>query len=240
MNEDGNTPERFELPKSFAEASDPVGGNPFPPEHPAHGMWLDATRQAEAEVCRLNAAAHTALTLETAGEWMPTLVVAKFDVWAKRGVRFVWTDQAEQQYAVWLVDYANEWIEPIARYFTTHPPPFPADRFLADLQRRLGARVQHWRTEALRYRVQQDAHAAAAASRVQRQPSPELVKRRRDAIERYRDAKGLDALAFARKVGVSESVIRAIVREDKTRFKSVAQERLLEAIGTTREEWYRE
>ena len=44
---------------------------------------------------------------------MPTLVVAKFDVWAKRGVQVVRTDDAEREYAVWLVDYANAWIEAV-------------------------------------------------------------------------------------------------------------------------------
>jgi hypothetical protein len=69
-----------------------------------------------------------------------SLLVSKFDAWARRGVQVVWTDQAEREYAAWLVDYANAWIESMARLFASHPPPFAQDVILADLRRRLGAR----------------------------------------------------------------------------------------------------
>ena len=67
------------------------------------------------EVSRINAEASSLLTPATANEWMPTLVVAKFDVWAKRGVQVVWTDDAVRHYDGWLVGYANAWIESVSR-----------------------------------------------------------------------------------------------------------------------------
>jgi hypothetical protein len=239
MDEDGNAPDRLGLPKSLAESNDPVDGNPYTAAHPAHRVWLAATRRAEAEICRLNADAHVSLTAETAIEWMPTLVAAKFDVWAERGVKVVWTDQAEREYAAWLVDYANAWIESMDRFFASHPPPFPHGVILAELRRRLGARGQHWRAEALRYRVQQEVRAATAG-RVQPRPSAALVKRRWDVIRKHRDAHRLDAVGFARRVGVSETAIKGIVRGDRTRFDDDTEDRRLKAIRMTREEWYRE
>lgn len=91
MDEDGNLLERLRLPESLVGSGDPVEGNPYPVEHPAHQVWIDATRRAEMEVIRINADASSLLTPATADEWMPTLVVAKFDVWARRGVRVVWS-----------------------------------------------------------------------------------------------------------------------------------------------------
>ena len=98
MDEDSNSPERFRLPKSFGESDDPVEGNPFPTEDRAHQVWSDATREAQAEICRINADASMTLTRENADAWAPTLIVAKFDVWAKRGVQVVWTDDAAREY----------------------------------------------------------------------------------------------------------------------------------------------
>ena len=235
MDKDGNVPEWLRLPHSLADSGDPIEGNPYPIEHPAHQVWLEATREAEAEICRLNADALASRGLENAHERMLTMIIAKFDVWAKRSIKVIWTDDAERHYAAWLVTYANSWIETIDRDFVLRLPAFPLNMFLDDLQQRLRARVLHWRAEALRYRVQQEAHAADQALR-----SADLVNRRWEVIRQYRDGHGLDAVGFARRVGVSDSVIRAIVREDRTRFKSAAQEKLLKTIGTTREEWYRE
>jgi len=241
MDEDGNLLERLRLPESLVGSGDPVEGNPYPVEHPAHQVWIDATRQAEMEVIRTNADASSLLTPATADEWMPTLVVAKFDVWARRGVRVVWTDNAVDQYDAWLVGYANTWIESISRLVMSRHPPLPAaDTVLAELRRRLAARVHHWKAEARRYRVRQEAHAAAAKAAMQRPPSDELVARRRRAVQKYRADHDLDAVGFARVVGISETALRGIIREDSSRFSRSTQEKLLAAIGMTRAEWYRE
>jgi hypothetical protein len=241
MDEDGTAQKGFRLPESLAESGDPVEANPYPVEHPAHQVWIDATRQAEMEVSRINADASSLLTPATAEEWMPTLVVAKFDVWARRGAQVVWTDDDVLEQDAWLVRYANTWIESTSRLVTSRHPAFPAaDRVLAELRRRLASRVHHWKAEARRYRLQQEEQAAAAAPELHRRPSPELVERRRRAVQRYRRGHDLSAAGFARKVGISETAITGIIREERKRFSPSTQEKLLDAIGMTREEWYRE
>lgn len=168
------------------------------------------------------------------------MVVAKFDVWARRAVQVVWTDEAVEQCDAWLVDYANAWIDSVSRLLSSHPPPFPPESVLVDLRRGLAARVLHWKAEARRYRLQQEARASAATAEVQRPPSDQLVERRRRAARKYRDDHDLDTVGFARTVGISDTVVRAIVREDWKRFKRGTQEKLLVVIGMTREDWYRE
>jgi hypothetical protein len=239
MDDDDDRLGRFRLPESFAESGDPVEANPFPPEHPAHQVWMDATRKAEMELSCINTDAPALLTPATAHEWMLMLVVAKFDVWARRGVQVAWTDDAVRSYGRWLVDYANAWIESL---FTrvTHLPRLPREMFLDDLRRRLAARVQHWKAEAGRHRVQHEALAAAAAPETLRPPSRELVERRRRAVRKYCKDHDLDAVGFARAVGVSDSVIRGIIREDRGRFDRGVQEKLLSLIAMAREQWYRE
>jgi len=246
MDEDANVPERFRLPTSFGESDDPVDRNPYPPEHQDHRAWLEATRRAQAEVCRISSdafalsGASSSLTPENADGWLPAMAVAKFDVWAARSLEFVRTDDAVRLYALGLVDYANGWIDSVSEYFASHPPPFPPDRFLADLRSRLGTRVYHWREEALRRLVQHDAHGAAAALQGPTAPSAGVIERRHYLIQKHRNAHGLSAVGFARKVGISDTVIRGIVREDWKRFNRVTQEKLLRALGMTREDWYRE
>jgi hypothetical protein len=171
---------------------------------------------------------------------MQTLVIAKFDVWAERGVKVVWTDDAAEDYGKWLVEYENAWIDSVSAYLTSHPPPFSSESVLTDLRRRLRGRVLHWKAEARRYRVQQEAHAAAAPPEIQRRPSINLVERRRHAVQKYRADHDLDAVGFARHVGISDTAVRGIIREDWTRFDQHTQDRLLRAIGMTREDWYRE
>jgi hypothetical protein len=240
MDDEWDLPARLRLPESFAESGDPIGANPFPTEHPAYQVWIDATRQAEIEVSRINFEASSSLTPESAGDWMPQQVVAKFDAWARRGVQVVWTDDAVRAYDRWLVDYANAWIESVSQLLMSHAPPFSRGTVVADLHRRLTARVHHWKAEARRYRVQQEAHTAAVAPEMPQPPSKELIERRRRAVRKYGDDHELDAVGFAGAVGISDSVVRAIIREDRTRFKPAAQAKLLALIGMTREQWYRE
>ncbi len=192
------------------------------------------------EVSNINSAASSALSPATASDWMPAMVVAKFNVWARRGVQVVWTDDAVEQNDAWLVRYADAWIDSVSRSLTSHPPPFPPESLLAELRRRLAARVHHWKAEARRYRRQQEAAAGAAAPEVQRRPSDDLVERRRPAVRKYRDDRDLTATGFARVVGISATAVRGIIREDRTRFNRSTQDKLLTAIGITRDEWYRE
>ena len=142
------------------------------------------------------------LTVSTANEWMPALVVDKFDVWARRGVQVVWTADAVQQYDAWLIAYANAWIESVFQLLASHPPPFPPELALTDLRSRLAARVHHWKAEARASARGARRHPPRQALR--RRPSRDLVKRRRRAVQKHRDDHDLDAVGFARRVGISE------------------------------------
>jgi plasmid maintenance system antidote protein VapI len=59
-------------------------------------------------------------------------------------------------------------------------------------------------------------------------------------VERFRDQNDLTVVGFARMVGASESAIRAIIREDTSRFAAGKRDRLLAKLGITLAEWYRE
>jgi hypothetical protein len=240
MDDDHDLPARFRLPESFAESGDPISANPFPLEHPAHQAWITATHEAEIVVSRINAEAAASLTPATADDWMLVQVVAKFDAWAGRGVQFVLTDNDVRGFDIWLVAYGNAWIESLL--LRAPLPPIPLELFLAELHRRLGARVHHWKAEARRYRATQEAQSAAGRSAPELHPPPSdaVIERRRNAVQRYRQDHELTAPGLARAVGVSETGITGIVREDWTRFSRATQDKLLTAIGITREDWYRE
>src|SRR5712692_3998993 len=83
--------ERLVLADSFASPGDPVEGNPFPIDDPRHQVWIGATRTAEEEVCHINSRALLNLTPGPAQDWPTTIVIAKFDAWARRGASLVWS-----------------------------------------------------------------------------------------------------------------------------------------------------
>jgi len=88
--------------------------------------------------------------------------------------------------------------------------------------------------------IAQEERAAAAVPDVERRASEAVVERRWRAVKKYRDDHELDAVGFARHVGISDTAVKGIVREDWKRFDRETQGRLLRAIGITREDWYRE
>ena len=89
------------LPSNLQGTGDPVGDNPFPMGHPKHVVWKNATLRAEQEVSVLNASyldeqnrpggaggvlSHTRRYLDA---WIVTLLVGRFDIWAKRNINVV-------------------------------------------------------------------------------------------------------------------------------------------------------
>jgi len=160
-------PERIRLPETFLSAGDPVDGNPFPMEDARHKVWTDATRRAEEETCRINSRSLSSLTPSNAQDWLPMLIVEKFNVWAERGVHVVWSDGAVRHYDGWLLGYANACIDEVLRFYARYPPPVSAESILINLRNLLGARVQYWKAEARRYRAEQELNRAALPVEVQ-------------------------------------------------------------------------
>ena len=131
-------------------------------------------------------------------------------------------------------------MDTLTGFLKRNPPPFDADAQLTDARNRLGARVQYWRGEARRYRDQQRAAALMDASdKGTPAVTPEMKERRQRVVVKYRKEHDLSAIAFARRVGVSETAVRGIVNEDRSRFSDETQARLLKVLTMTRHEWYR-
>ena len=236
------------LPKAFASSGDPVDENPFAPENPRHVAWSEATRVAELEACdlamrKMSLVSSFADFMEhpfSPREWLVAPVVEEFDIWAKRGVHVVWSDLEVRLFDDWLVTYANALMDTLTGFLKRNPPPFDADAQLTDARNRLGARVQYWRGEARRYRDQQRAAALMDASdKGTPAVTPEMKERRQRVVVKYRKEHDLSAIAFARRVGVSETAVRGIVNEDRSRFSDETQARLLKVLTMTRHEWYR-
>lgn len=229
----------FALPETFATVGDPVPTNPFPADTTRHDVWKEATRVAEVEICQLNANAHGLLTAENYLAWPADLTAAKFDVWAKRTLVAVFSDQELANYDQWLLTYANALIAGTGDVHKDAPPEIDLIGLLTHLRNRLGSRVQHWKAVARRWRADQERH------RAELNPTPTkitdgIVKRRESAVRDYRKGHELTAVAFARQVGISETAILGLIHEDRTRFSEATQRHFLAALGFTKDDWYRE
>ncbi len=240
-------PPDVRLPESFAESGDPQDSNPFPAGDPRYDVWEEATREAEEEVCRINEDALGGR--KSFGDWVLNPVhphdgllevpVAKFDVWARRYIKVVWTDAQVASYDQWLLNYANAWLDVLARRLDESPPPFSVEEALIEARNRLGNRVQFWKGEGRRYRAEQQAHAAASEPQ-KKVATKNLQRRRRLLVQAHRREHGLTAEGFALGIGLSNSAVRGIVREDWTRFSEATRDKLLRVLGVTVDEWYRE
>ena len=80
------------------------------------------------------------------------LAVAKFDIWAERGVRVVWDDAAVRGYDKWLESYANDWLELYNEKFSASSA---LDTLLSDLRFRLIAQIELWKSIARRFPAEQ-------------------------------------------------------------------------------------
>jgi hypothetical protein len=232
----------YALPESFASTGDPVPINPFSPERVRHGLWIEATRIAEEEVSRIKVDSYAALPLSDASDWSVTLVTLQFDAWAKRTLFTVWSDADLQGYDRWLVGYANSWIELRRQFYTDNPPPFSLADMLTDLRKRLALCVEHWKAAGRRYRAAQERQMLESppTTGAPIEVSDGVVRRRKAMVAAYRNTHELTAVALAQRVGISQSAITGIVRENRKRFGQPRQDQLLTALGITREDWYRE
>jgi hypothetical protein len=233
-------PESFRLPEEFASAGDPVDGNPFSADDSRHKVWKDETRKAEEEVCRLNMTAMSSLRPDNVESWLPWLITATFNAWAKRNVKVVWCDRDVERYGGWLVGYANECITVASRHLPPGLPRVSAESQLLDIRNKLGERVQYWKALARRFREELEQEVIKMAS-AERTPTvtPELKNWRKLTIRKYRDEQNLTAAGLAQKLSTNTTAIRAIAREDWNKFKRPLQKKLLDALGITLADWYR-
>ena len=154
----GDTLDQFSLPDGMQSAGDPVEGNPFPENAPQHQVWTDATRRAGEELSRFNSRLlkeRPTPELGNYADWMIGLIVGKFDIWAKRGVHVVWSDNEVPAYDQWLFNYAQVWLESARK---TSPILVHVESLLNELRLRLMERMEYWKAEGRRYVAEQKAH----------------------------------------------------------------------------------
>jgi hypothetical protein len=268
-----------QLPANLRHAGDPVDGNPFPADDVRHKIWQKATLNAEEEVCRVNSEFLKRSPTGQQGfvEWLRqgkvasaaqyfaastlALCVAKFDIWAKRGIQIVWSENAVQAYDQWLFNFAQGWLD--AQEESGHLP-YSA---LLDFRSRLIERVEYWKAEARRYlseqrkevdrlrtgeeqaesfRAQNNAKSTQgveAKSRNSAATTEKSVKRlsamanspiAAKKMEVYLDAKSIGLTDFAASVGTTDRTLRSFRKTGKVRrdiFESIAKQ-----MGTTKED----
>jgi len=110
------------------------------------------------------------------------------------------------------------------------------DRFLARLGLRLHAKTSGLLAEAKRNRF--DASAQPKLPRVLPQVTPAIVRRRKRLLADYRRKSGQTRADIARAVGIGDSAIGGIVREERKRFATETRDRLLKFLGVELEDWY--
>jgi hypothetical protein len=135
------------LPAGLLSTGDPVIGNPFPASDPRHRVWYDASLSAEEAVRRLNSEfMKTRVSdVDSLVAWMIGLVVQKFDVWARRSIQVVWSDDEIRSYEQWLLRHANALLDECREAGHFSPDT------LLECRSRLIERVRWWKVEARTY-----------------------------------------------------------------------------------------
>ena len=127
---------------------DPVEvGNPFSLDDSRHQVWQTATCRAKEALVRIDreieARESDGAHPDPYAVRLVSLAVARFDVWAKRGLSVVESDATLQDYERWLATYTEHWLD----YVKETCPKVDVDD---DLQARLKARAAFWRDETRR------------------------------------------------------------------------------------------
>jgi hypothetical protein len=243
---------QYRLPDAYSRTGDPVDGNPFAVQDPRHKVWSEATREAEEEVARTKAAALLASTcVDPSREGARLLLFAAvethgaiFDAWAKRGITVLWSDDEMHSYDQWLVAYANAMINAVEESHAAHAiasSMVPVEGLLVRLRNLLGGRVHHWKAEARRYRADQEGHRAERESTFKPPSavSADVLEKRKRLVKDFRRREGLTVPDLARKAGMSDSSLRAVMKEDRDRgFADDTRDRLLGVLGIPLRTWY--
>lgn len=128
-----------------------------------------------------------------------------------------------------LVPHAYE-LSDIRHYYIGFQD-FPIAQFRAKLLEQLKA-SDLW-TEYLRNRL------AAWSEVPKRQVTAQLIARRGRLVRSYRSKQGFTIADFERHAGMSDSAIRGVVKEDRSRYNDDSQAKLLTVLGVTIDDWYR-
>lgn len=153
----------LKLPKGL-DSPDPIDGNPFPESDIRHGFWKSATKVAEDEHSLLVVGVskrprpRDPRNLDAMIAWDLALFTAKYDIWAKRGVCVVLSEELLDSWYEWLANYANEMLKTFAKIA-------PPDRAIQTLRNALIGRREHWKAEGRRCVEFQQAHQAQLAAR---------------------------------------------------------------------------
>lgn len=126
---------------------DPVEcGNPFAPDDDRHHAWHAATSRAQDALARIDARLELGPVRQHPDPYsvrVIALAVARFDIWSQRSLAVVWSPRALQDYARWLENYTENWLEYVA-------DTCPQIEVSNDLRARLAARSRVWLDGALR------------------------------------------------------------------------------------------
>jgi hypothetical protein len=179
-----NSERLLNFPDGWTTSVDPVEGNPFRSDDKRRRVWADATRYAEEELCqfrsdylKLHSSAYnkhrSAAEAEKAvADRTCVLAVGKFDIWARRGSKVVWTDSGVLDFDKWLDHYAEACLKEIRGWF---PTSIPVDWVLREVRPKLARQCQWWKAEAHRYLAEHKADLAeenaSSSKRVSRRPS---------------------------------------------------------------------
>jgi hypothetical protein len=154
--------EEPDLFKSLPPDHDPFGRNPFAEQDARHEVWSEATRDAWVKLHLLRSNLlknHPRRPGAALDAWRIDLVVAKFDIWAKRSVRTVWAVDELPGYDAYLALNANEWMK-LFNEQSSESTDFAG--FRAAFQFRLLDRVEFWKGIA-RAHVTEQMHTGSLA-----------------------------------------------------------------------------
>ena len=151
------------------------------------------------------------------------------------------SDEEMRSYDLWLVKYADVWIDAVEQLHASAPASVPVEAVLTDLRNLLGGRVQHWKAEARRCRADQERHRAERESAFEppSKVSPDVFAKRKRLLAEFRRSHDLTMPDLARRARMSESSIRTVLAEDRKRgFAASTRDRLLEVLGVSPRAWY--
>lgn len=124
---------------------DPVeGGNPFSARDERHRAWDAATRDALQELAAIDARLAREPLAPGAATYRARVIdlaARRFDVWARRGLTVVDSEEACREYERWLTAYTENWVRYVGE-------TVPRVTFGSAVRDRMAERAAHWSGDA--------------------------------------------------------------------------------------------